>query len=69
MIMTTLLRFPVVMQRTGFARSTVYLHMHQGEFPRPVRIGDTSVAWIEEETEAWIQARIRESRPAPGRIA
>src|SRR5687767_8708503 len=43
----TLLRLPEVMARTGLARSTVYLHMKQGNFPAAVRLGDRAVAWRE----------------------
>ena len=34
-----------------------YAHM---EFPRPVRIGDNSVGFVESEIDAWIAARIAE---------
>lgn len=35
-----LIRLPVVQARTGLARSTIYLRISQGTFPRPVLLGD-----------------------------
>lgn len=58
----TMWRLPVVMARTGLSKSTIYHYVSQGKFPRPVNIGPRAVAWIAEEVEAWIQARIDESR-------
>jgi prophage regulatory protein len=31
--------------------------MERDGFPRPIKIGSRSVAWIEEEVDAWIEAR------------
>ena len=56
----SLLRRPEVEQRTGLKRSTIYLRMSQGTFPKPVSLG-RAVAWVEDEIEEWINARI-ESR-------
>jgi prophage regulatory protein len=55
-----LLRFLSVKERTGLSRTAIYDGVHQGTFPAPVKIGSRSSAWVEEEVEAWIQARIRE---------
>jgi prophage regulatory protein len=30
------------------------------EFPKPVKIGHGSVAWVESEVDAWISARMAE---------
>ena len=27
-------------------------------FPKPVKIGTRSVAWVEEEVDAWVEARV-----------
>lgn len=58
--MTKLIRRPIVEQRTGLARSTIYDMMKDGRFPRAVRIGDRAVAWPEIEVDAWIEARLAE---------
>lgn len=57
-----LLRLPAVKARTGLSRSTIYLYVSEGTFPKPVRLGPRAVAWIESEIAAWIHARIEMSR-------
>lgn len=39
------------------ASDPAYAHIG---FPKPVRIGDNGVAWVEDEIEAWQKARIAE---------
>jgi prophage regulatory protein len=52
------------MARTGLARSTIYLRMTQGRFPKAVQIGSPNiVAWLESEIETWVAAQIRAARP------
>ena len=41
-----ILRLPVVLDRTGLSRSTVYLRVTEGRFPRPVSLGARAVGWI-----------------------
>jgi prophage regulatory protein len=61
---TRLLRRRQVEAATGFRRSTIYEHMARGRFPKPIRLGPRTVAWLASEIDAWIAARIAESRPA-----
>ena len=53
-----LIRLPEVIARTGRSRSRIYGDIAKGEFPRPVRIGGQSVAFVEAEVDAWIEAKI-----------
>lgn len=53
-----LIRPPEVYARTGLGRSRVYEEIARGEFPKPVRIGERAVAFVEAEVEDWIKARI-----------
>jgi len=53
------LRLREVLHRTGLGRSTVYRWMDEGRFPRSVRLGGRSVAWIEHEIDEWLQDRCR----------
>ena len=57
-----ILRLPVVLDRTGLSRSTVYLRVTEGRFPRPVSLGARDVGWIETEVEEWIALQIEASR-------
>lgn len=59
-----ILRRKQVEQRTGLRRSTIYDAMRRNEFPAPIRLGARSVGWLSSEIEAWISARIAESRQA-----
>lgn len=45
---------------TGIPRSTCYLLMKQGKFPKPVPIGERSVAWLESELLEWVEQRVRD---------
>lgn len=56
------LRLPEVMARTGLSRSTIYVRLEQGCFPRPVSLGSRAVGWIEAEVDEWMRQRIVESR-------
>lgn len=56
------LRLPEVLARTGLSRSTIYVPLEQGRFPRPVSLGARAVGWIEAEVDKWIRERIDKSR-------
>lgn len=52
-----LLRFPVVRERTGLSRSTIWRLERRGDFPRHHRIAPNVVAWVEEDVSKWIHER------------
>jgi len=45
----TILRLPGVKASTGLSRSTIYLRVAQGTFPKPVSLGGRAVGWLEAE--------------------
>ena len=55
----TLLTLRQVMQMTGLGKSCIYELMAQGKFPRPVRVGNRAVRWVEHEVLAYIRSRPR----------
>ena len=61
------LRLPEVLARTGLSRSTVYVRLDEGRFPRPVSLGGRAVGWIESEVDEWMRERIAESRSGAAR--
>ena len=65
MALQKLLRLPAVEAATGYKRSTIYHLIQKGEFPSPISLSDTgrASAWIEDEVNAWIEARVVASRP------
>lgn len=56
--MTRILRLPDVVKMTGLKRSTIYLHISQGIFPKPIPLGPRAVGWIVNEIELILEARI-----------
>ena len=61
-----ILRLPAVKARTGLSRSTIYLRIAEGSFPRPVSLGARAVGWIDAEVEAWLAGQIEQSRGTQG---
>lgn len=53
-----ILRLPAVKAETGASRSTIYLRIQQGLWPKPVRLGPRSVGWPAGEVAAINAARI-----------
>jgi prophage regulatory protein len=54
----SILRRKQVEARTGLSRSTIYLRIQEGTFPRPISLGERAVGWLENEIEAWLASRI-----------
>ncbi len=61
--MQTLLRLPQVKFRTNLSRSSIYNYVRSGAFPAPIQIGARAVAWLSSDIDAWIESRIKASRP------
>lgn len=57
------LRIKELTQKTGLARSTVYSKLSvaskhfDASFPKPIRLGASSVGWLESEVDLWIASR------------
>jgi prophage regulatory protein len=54
----SILRRKQVEKRTGLSRSTIYLRIQEGTFPRPISLGVRAVGWLENEIETWLASRI-----------
>jgi len=52
-----LIRLPLVEDRTGLGKSSIYAAVKAGTMPAPVRLSARAVAWREEEIDQWIAAR------------
>jgi len=53
-----ILRRKQVEKKTGLSRSTIYLRIHEGTFPRPINLGARAVGWLENEIETWLAERM-----------
>lgn len=53
-----LIRIKEVLTKTGLSRSALFKLVFDGEFPKPVKIGENSprgaTAWVESEIDDWI---------------
>ncbi|MNJ40732.1 Prophage CP4-57 regulatory protein (AlpA) [compost metagenome] len=59
-----LLRLHDVMDRVGLRSSAIYQSVQRGTFPKPIRLGNSvSVAWIDQEIDAWLRVRLMSRRP------
>jgi prophage regulatory protein len=63
----TILRLPVVKSRTGLSRSTIYLRITEGLFPKPVNLGGRAVGWLASDIDRWLASRLEVSRCAIGK--
>jgi len=53
-------RLPSVEERSGRSRAAIYRGIADGTFPKPVKIGARSIAFVASEIDAWIAARAAE---------
>lgn len=58
--MKRFLKLNEVVDRTKICRARVYQLMELNEFPKSVKLGQRSVAWLESEIDSWIDERIQE---------
>lgn len=57
-----LIKLPEVRRITGMSTSFIYEKAAIGEFPRQVKLGARSVAWVRGEVVAWCNDKISVSR-------
>jgi prophage regulatory protein len=57
-----IIKLPDVKDRTGLSRSTIYLRIAEGSFPKQVSLGSRAVGWVDLEIQEWIDSAIRNSR-------
>ncbi|MDC9622767.1 AlpA family transcriptional regulator [Xenorhabdus sp. XENO-7] len=58
----SLIRLPEVQRRTGYSKAWIYRLIKEDKFPKQVKIGSRSVAFVESEIDGWVDQRIAESR-------
>ncbi|CDH23555.1 helix-turn-helix transcriptional regulator [Xenorhabdus bovienii] len=56
------IRLPEVQRRTGYSKAWIYRLIKEDKFPKQVKIGSRSVAFVESEIDGWVDQRIAESR-------
>ena len=59
-----ILKLPTVCDLTGLSKSTVYLKVAEGTFPKPIKLSTRSSGFLEHEVVEWVRSRIAQSRGA-----
>lgn len=57
-----IIRLPEVKNKTGLSRSTIYLGMAKGIFPKTISLSERSVGWLDSDIEQWLDKRIAASK-------
>ncbi|NMZ81356.1 AlpA family transcriptional regulator [Pseudomonas mandelii] len=52
------IRLPKVLALVGLSQTTVYEMARKGEFPKQVRLGGNSVAWVKSEVLQWSREKL-----------
>lgn len=58
-----ILRLNATLAKTGLSRSVLYSEISKGNFPKQINLSERSVGFLESEVDAWIDERIKASRP------
>ncbi|MAO14396.1 hypothetical protein B9Q17_01875 [Marinobacter vinifirmus] len=51
------LRRPEVTAIVGLGTTKLYELIGKGQFPKPIRLSERSVGWLESEVQGWIKER------------
>ncbi|WP_109213820.1 helix-turn-helix transcriptional regulator [Klebsiella variicola] len=57
-----LIRLPEVLNKTGYKKAWIYRLISEDKFPKPIKLGERAVAFIEVEVDEWILKKISQSR-------
>ena len=57
-----IIRLPEVKNKTGLSRSTIYLGMSKGIFPKTISLSERAVGWLDSDIEQWLDKRIAASK-------
>jgi prophage regulatory protein len=60
------LKLSVVSEITGVPSSSIYRKVAAGQFPAPIKLGESASGWLLSEVEAWIEARKAERDAVSG---
>ena len=51
-----LLRIGDVANKTTFAKSTLWIKIYKGQFPRPIKLSPAISVWKESDVDDWIES-------------
>jgi len=56
------IRLPDVIDATGLSKSTIYVRIAEGTFPKQIPIGPRLVVWVESDIQNWIAEQVSAAR-------
>ena len=56
--LNTLIKLPEVRRITTLSRSEIYRRIAAGTFPKQIKLGAKSVAWLESDISQWIAEQV-----------
>lgn len=56
------LRLTVIKNMTGLSRSTIYMRIAEKRFPKPIKLSERAVAWLESDINTWMEQQIKSSQ-------
>lgn len=60
--MNKIIRMKDAKDLTGLSRSSIYLAMNAGTFPKAIKLGARSMGWLLADIQAWIDSRVSSCR-------
>lgn len=55
--MSKFLRITGVMEKTGLAKSTIWLWVKEERFPQPIKLSPRVTVWEEERIDLWMSTK------------
>ena len=52
------IRMPDLRSKVGLSKSQIYKLIQQGDFPKPIKLGDKIAVWTNSEVEEWMSAKV-----------
>ena len=53
--MSKFLRIKSVIEKTGIAKSTIWLWTSEGKFPKPIKLSPRITVWEEDKINKWMK--------------
>lgn len=54
----TLLRINDVVKKTSIGKSTIWVWVKDGKFPKPIKLSERISAWKESDIDEWVKGKI-----------
>lgn len=60
--MSQVIKLPEVLEIVKCSKAKVYSEMKKGKFPKQIKLGDRSVAWVMADVREWLDQQIKLSK-------